>query len=298
MLGKSLRDHRHKQKLTLHQIATACNLSYRAVWKLEHGAGTYQCLIPVLHLLALEIAGRNLPSGEHIGQQLKALRLRQGLSLREVCQLADVSKTGLMSLEKTGGKHFAVLEKVAGVLGAGLYLKPLHEQKSFYTHAGNSSGQDLWQTPQWLISSLNKVFGGFDLDPCAPRRRNNYTAKRGFTVDDDGLNRPWYGRVFINPPYSNLAAWIGKITLEAASPKVALLVALVPARTDTQWWHNALQSGTSVLFLKGRLKFGQNAQSAPFPSALLCWKLSETNAQQLRQVFPTAQLFVSADLYK
>jgi phage N-6-adenine-methyltransferase len=290
MLGTSLRTHRQKQKKTLNQVASACKLSYRAVWKLEHGAGTYQCLNMVLDFLALEIAGRNLPPGEHIGQQLKALRLRQGLSLDAVCHMAGISKTGIRFLEKAGGKHIAVLEKVADALGAGLYLKPLHEQKSFYTHAGNSSGQDLWQTPKWLIASLCEVFGAFDLDPCAPRRRDNYTAKRGFTADDDGLNRPWFGKVFINPPYSNLAPWMNKIALES----VTLLTALVPARTDTQWWHRAMQAGATILFLKGRLKFGDQEQSAPFPSALLFWKLPPATIAGLRQAFPTAQLIISA----
>jgi phage N-6-adenine-methyltransferase len=297
MLGTSLRDHRRKQKLTLEKVANACALSYRVVWKLEHGTGTYKSLSPILHLLDLELAGRKLPPGQHLGEQLKMLRLRQELSLETLSQMATVSKSGLMSLEQHGAKHIAVLEKVASVLGAGLYLKPIREEKSFYTHAGNSSGQNLWQTPRWLISALTEVLEDFDLDPCAPRRRDNYTAKRGFTAEDDGLNRPWFGKVFINPPYSSIAPWISKIAQESASHKVTNLVALVPARTDTNWWHDAMRSGATIMFLKGRLKFGDQEQSAPFPSALLLWKLPHDTLEQLRRAFPTAQLFLNSAAY-
>ena len=294
MLGAPLRTHRQRQKQTLQDIAAACNLSYRVVWKLEHSTGSTKSLLLVLKHLNLEIAGRNLPPGEHLGLQLKALRLRQGLSLDAVSTMAGVSKTGIIALERTGSGHLTLLEKVADSLGAGLYLHPVGAKKSFYVHAGNSSGQDLWQTPKALMLSLVRVFGEFDLDPCAPRRRDYHTAKRGFTAEDDGLNRPWFGRVFINPPYSNLSYWVDKMVTEATSDKVSLLTALVPARTDTKWWHNAVQSGATVLFLKGRLKFGESDQSAPFPSALLFWKLPSCSVTPLRQAFPSAQLFVAA----
>jgi site-specific DNA-methyltransferase (adenine-specific) len=91
--------------------------------------------------------------------------------------------------------------------------------------------------------------------------------KRFFTPDDDGLAQCWDGeRVFMNPPYGR---HIGKWVQKAATAE-ALVVCLLPARTDTRWWHDFVaRPGVFVVFLKGRLRFGDGPNSAPFPSALV-----------------------------
>lgn len=132
-----------------------------------------------------------------------------------------------------------------------------------------SSATNEWATPQDFFDKLNKQFG-FTLDPCATKE--NAKCKKFYTEADDGLAQDWSkDRVFCNPPYGRgLKHWVQKAYEE--SKKGALVVMLIPARTDTSYWHEYIVGGgADIRFLRGRLKFGDGANSAPFPSALVMW---------------------------
>jgi site-specific DNA-methyltransferase (adenine-specific) len=122
-----------------------------------------------------------------------------------------------------------------------------------------------WETPHALFDELSYIFGGFDLDPCATEA--NAKCPNYFTKEDDGLAQRWEGKVFMNPPYGRE---IGKFVKKAYEESLngALVVCLLPARVDTQWWHQYARRG-HVYFIKGRLKFGNSQNSAPFPSAIV-----------------------------
>lgn len=129
-----------------------------------------------------------------------------------------------------------------------------------------SSATDLWSTPQDFYDNLNKEFK-FNLDPCSSD--SNHKTARYFTRDQDGLSKSWrHDRVFMNPPYGReIGKW-----MEKAATEDALVVCLVPARTDTRWWHEwVIGTGAEVRFIKGRLKFGGSKNSAPFPSAVVIY---------------------------
>src|SRR3954466_16374207 len=130
-----------------------------------------------------------------------------------------------------------------------------------------------WETPPELLESLHGVFGRFDLDPCAARRsRGRVRARVHLTPEDDGLSVAWHGIVFINPPYGRgLAAWVAKAHREVEEGRARTVVALLPARPDTAYWHNHVAGHAAVYFLRGRLRFGAGEQGAPFPSALAVW---------------------------
>lgn len=122
-----------------------------------------------------------------------------------------------------------------------------------------------WETPQFLFEELSRTYGGFTLDPCATRQN----AKCGcfFTREDDGLSQPWHGKVFVNPPYGrDIGRWVRKAFEE--SMRGALVVCLLPARTDTGWWQDYAKRG-HIHFLRGRLRFGDAQNTAPFPSAIV-----------------------------
>jgi phage N-6-adenine-methyltransferase len=128
-----------------------------------------------------------------------------------------------------------------------------------------SSATDEWETPQALFDELSWIFGGFTLDPCATPE--NAKCARFFTRDDNGLARRWEGKVFVNPPYGrSIGSWVRKGF--EASLGGALVVCLLPARTDTRWWQEYARRG-QVWFLRGRLKFGRARNAAPFPSAVV-----------------------------
>ena len=131
-----------------------------------------------------------------------------------------------------------------------------------------SSASCEWATPQWLFDALDREFG-FTLDPCATPE--NAKCGKYFTVTNDGLKQSWAEEVvFMNPPYGTvIGVWMRKAW--EASREGATVVCLVPARTDTEWWHRFAMRG-EVRLLRGRLKFGDSKNSAPFPSAIVVFR--------------------------
>lgn len=132
-----------------------------------------------------------------------------------------------------------------------------------------SSETDDWATPAAFFDRLNSEFN-FTLDPCA--NEDNAKCDRYFTKEDDGLSRDWSGEtVFMNPPYGRaIADWIRKAYEESRAGTT--VVALIPSRTDTRYWHEYVMKATEIRFVKGRLKFGDGRNSAPFPSAVVVWR--------------------------
>ena len=129
---------------------------------------------------------------------------------------------------------------------------------------------DVWATPQWLFDALNKEFG-FTLDPCSDG--TNAKCPKFYTPRENGLLRDWGTEtVFMNPPYSEVDEWMRKAYGSALEG--ATVVCLIPARTDTQWWH-AYVMKAEIRFIKGRLKFGDAENSAPFPSAIVVFRPRE-----------------------
>jgi site-specific DNA-methyltransferase (adenine-specific) len=128
-----------------------------------------------------------------------------------------------------------------------------------------SSASDNWATPQDLFNKLNAQYGPFTLDVCASPQ--NHKCPIYFTQEQDGLSQKWEGKVWMNPPYGRtIGLWMKK-ALEA-SQQGATVVCLVPARTDTNWWHDYAMKG-HITFIRGRLKFGGHKHNAPFPSAIV-----------------------------
>lgn len=149
--------------------------------------------------------------------------------------------------------------------------------EGFYkTDTFRTSNDDTWTTPKDFFNKLNQEFG-FTLDAAAlsnstlvadnwygpdhtdPSRRDAFA--RSWTADSGGK------AIWLNPPYGRkIGEWVKKANQEADAG--GLIVCLVPARTDTNWWHNyCIQH--EVRFIKGRLKFGDGKNSAPFPSAVV-----------------------------
>lgn len=131
-----------------------------------------------------------------------------------------------------------------------------------------SSASDDWATPQDFFDKCSAEFGPFDLDVCAGP--DNHKCQCYYSREQDGLAQTWKGRIWMNPPYGRtIGLWMRKAYESAQAG--ALVVCLVPARTDTAWWHDYAAKGT-VRLLRGRLKFGGHKNSAPFPSALVIFR--------------------------
>jgi phage N-6-adenine-methyltransferase len=132
-----------------------------------------------------------------------------------------------------------------------------------------SSKTDMWGTPQKTFDELNEEFG-FTIDVCAVPE--NAKCPTYFTPDMDGLAQEWDGNVcWMNPPYGRqIGKWVEKAHKE--SQKGVIVVALLPSRTDTKWFHEHINGTAEIRFLRGRLYFNDAGGRAPFPNMVVVWK--------------------------
>lgn len=128
-----------------------------------------------------------------------------------------------------------------------------------------SSKSDIWATPQDFFNNLNAEFN-FTLDPCA--LPDNAKCSKFYTPEQNGLKQDWSNEtVFCNPPYSDIKNWVEKAYNEAK--RGAKVVMLIPARTDTRYFHDFIYGKHEIRFVRGRLKFGDQKNLAPFPSMVV-----------------------------
>jgi phage N-6-adenine-methyltransferase len=147
-----------------------------------------------------------------------------------------------------------------------------------------SRASDDWTTPRDLFAALDAEFD-FAMDAAATADNALCLIYQGPghpTIENrNGLVFDWISPTFLNPPYSQVRAFVAKAAEEAA--KGCTVVALLPARTDTRWWHAHIwdhvahrpRPGVEVRFLRGRLKFGDSTNSAPFPSVVVVFRPAE-----------------------
>lgn len=135
-----------------------------------------------------------------------------------------------------------------------------------------SSESEEWATPKKLFDELNEEFF-FTLDPCATKE--NAKCERYYTKADDGLSKSWRNeRVFCNPPYGRtISKWVEKAAREVMNG--AFVVLLIPARTDTAYFHDHIYKKHEIRFLRGRLHFNDSKNSAPFPSMVVVMRNKE-----------------------
>ena len=142
-----------------------------------------------------------------------------------------------------------------------------------------SSASDEWETPQELFDRLNDEFH-FTIDVCATEQ--NKKVSRCFTREQDGLKQDWTGEtVWCNPPYGrSIKAWIHKAYNHFIGGGTAVL--LLPARTDTGWFHEYIYGKAEVRFLRGRVHFNGSKWNAPFPSIIVVYR-GEAHDKRTRQ---------------
>lgn len=152
---------------------------------------------------------------------------------------------------------------------------------SWYT-----TGHDDWATPRWLFDQLDRELE-FNLDPCATAE--NATCPDYFTKAQNGLAKPWSGRVFVNPPYGRgTELWFSKSAREMADGHIRLAVFLTPARTDTAWFHRYIMHAHELRFIRGRLTYGlgEAKSAAPFPSCVSIFRAGPPPAAPLVRSIP------------
>ncbi len=144
-----------------------------------------------------------------------------------------------------------------------------------FTKKFDSIKQD-WTTPKILFNKLNQEFN-FEYDLAADK--NNALCAKFYTKDNDGLKQNWDGICWLNPPYgdksSKMVDWIKKSYNDSQINPNLTVVMLIPARTNTKWFHNYCMKAAEVRFICGRPKFGDSKHGLPQPLILLVFKKSD-----------------------
>jgi len=136
--------------------------------------------------------------------------------------------------------------------------------KGMYT-----SNKDDWETPDEIFDEYNTKFGFDIIDVCA--NENNHKCDNYFTQKDDGLRLIWTGKCWMNPPYGReIGEWVKKAMYSSLYTD-AIVVGLLPARTDSKWFHDFVYGFSDIVFIRGRLKFKGAKWNAPFPSMIAIW---------------------------
>lgn len=129
---------------------------------------------------------------------------------------------------------------------------------------------DCWGTPPEMVREMEAEFGAFELDPCATPETAK--APKFYTVFENGLLQPWHGRVWLNPPYSDPTPWLQRAV--AAQEDGCLVVALLPASTDANWFHDLVLPNAEVRFIRQRVRFiGWQGTPIPSPIAPNLWAI-------------------------
>lgn len=138
---------------------------------------------------------------------------------------------------------------------------PKKINSSWYT-----STTDEWVTPQAVFDKLNAEFH-FTLDPCCSH--SNAKCQKHYTMQEDGLAQDWGGEtVFVNPPFSKMKDWAHKCLVESQKPNTTVVM-LIPARTDTAYFHDYILPYSTLRFIRGRLHYNEAKSGAPFPSMIV-----------------------------
>jgi len=211
----------------------------------------------------------SLQNYEYVAKHVESSRRRENLSFSHHAEVADLDPNDQHDfLQLAVDKKLSVAslrdaireEKVRRKAEEEKRKTEEEEKKSIHF----SSDADDWATPFDFFELLNDEFS-FTLDVCA--NEQNAKCSRYFTVIDNGLAQDWRGACWMNPPYGReIDQWMEKAYKSAKDG--ATVVCLIPARTDTGWWWNYAIKG-EIRFIKGRLKFGDASNSAPFPSAVV-----------------------------
>ena len=127
-----------------------------------------------------------------------------------------------------------------------------------HNHRAQGTGENEWYTPNEYLDAARSVLGGFDLDPASSdTAQEKIQAASYYTKDEDGLKRPWHGRVWLNPPYSQplISHFIDRLCEAAESGEIDAAILLTHNYTDTRWFHKAAATADAICFTRGRIKF-------------------------------------------
>lgn len=148
-------------------------------------------------------------------------------------------------------------------------------KEQFYVDLAFRSELHNWRTPDWLFETLDKFFS-FDTDVCA--NDSNFLCENYFTAENSCFDNPWGKMNYMNPPYGREIGLFCQEALKQWRDHNKMTVALLPSRTDTKWFHNFIYGKAHIFFIRGRLRFNDQPNPAPFPSMIVLWGVEDNRA--------------------
>lgn len=286
-LGSAIRSLRRSNGWSQSQLAEAAMCAVSAVSDLERANNGTVALLERLNS-ALHGSWTGFPRGRTLVDRVAAARRKSGLSFARLAQLADVSKGAVMRLER-GSARVATLERVLPFIAPAWGLR---RPDVFRRLIGGSGERDVRYTPRDVLDRLGEVLGPIGLDPCGDPR-SFVRAKRMFTEADDGLQQPWlceHDWVWVNPPFSNAAAFVRKGIAEWRAGRARRVVFLVKAQAHGRLLHDIVHPIGDLLFLRDRIGFvrpdGEHLTEARFGVMLILLGISKPDVMKLTHAFP------------
>ena len=267
-------------------LAEEAGLSAQQVRRLERGTASVAAVEAVAQ--ALELRFSTLPAAPSLIGQIRAQRDRLGLSAVELATKAGVSRMTLRGVE-AGAGSMASLDRVVAALVPAVRLKT--PPRASWHRVTRGAGDQQF-TPREFMERIESIFGAIDLDPCW-HPMCSVTAQRTVSLEagEDGLKARWEaGVVWLNPPYSKLLRWLRKADEEWSAGRAKTIVALVPVRTDSPYFHDRLVKIADIYLLRGRLRFlqldGKIGNQAPFSMMLAVLGMTASQRAELERTTP------------
>lgn len=260
-------------------LADWIGVDTQKIKRLEQGTGSVATLVAAMAALELHLTG--IGPGTTIVDQLRAKRQKRGWSIVETARRADLNRATVAGLERGKGS-------VASLQCLLTALAPKARRRAperSYWGQGDKEDRDSRFTPPDFMEIIYEAFGPVDLDPCA-HRMSPVVASRRIILEEggDGLVDEWAGKLaFVNPPFSAQLLWLRRAYSQWLVGNVKTIVCLVPARTDSAWFHETLAVDADIYLLQGRLKFLSTAGKAqPTPFSLMLVTLGASDEQRAR----------------
>ncbi|MGA1809468.1 DNA N-6-adenine-methyltransferase [Sphingobium sp. WW5] len=288
---------RREKGLSQTQLAGLVDADRQAIARLEGGVGPVHLLLRVMTALHYHVSG--LARGSTLPDQMRNRRNVMSLSVDELARRAGISPTTLITLENGRGT-IAPLTKVMAVIQTS---RTERRKPNLTPYLPAVVGErDSRFTPAEFVSILEMVWGRIDLDPCG-HVDSPVRAVRKILLSDggDGLRDEWSGRfVYVNPPFSSMTSWLRRADMMWSSGSIEKVVALVPARTDSAYFHDRIAKVCDIGFLRGRMQFARasgrsdKASRVPFPLMVCVWGATPEEIQAFDRLSP-CQWLAKAD---